>query len=91
MSEINWLCINFLWSVPDCMTSHAVIGWEDLQYPFDEGGLNIRDLSIVNSVVIMRHVWKIVSKKNILWVEWVEKHLVKNRNLWELKISANAS
>lgn len=88
---INRLYRNFLWSEPDCLTSHALIGWNDMQYPYDEGGLTIRDLAIVNNATIMRHAWNIVSKKKILWVKWFEKHLIKNRNFWELKIPANAS
>lgn len=64
--EINRLCRNFLWSGPDCINSRALIGWDDLLFPFDEGGLSIRDLSMVNNTAVLRHVWSIVSIKNIV-------------------------
>lgn len=48
--------------------SHILIEFDDLCYPFKEGGLGIRDLEIENVVTILYHLWNIVSNKNTLWV-----------------------
>lgn len=71
--EINRLCRIFLGNGLDSFTSHGLIGWEDICYPMDEGGLGVTDLVTINKVSILRHVLNIVRDKNIMWVEWIKK------------------
>lgn len=66
--EINRVCQNILLNGPDSLTSRALIGWEDNTYSSAEGGLGGRDLVTVNRACIMRHMWNIVSGKEILRV-----------------------
>lgn len=66
---INRICRNFLWSGPDCNASHALVGWDDLLFPYDEGGLAIRDVAVVNRAALLRHVWNLLSVKDILRVQ----------------------
>lgn len=68
--EINRACRVFLWCGADAMASHALIGWEEIAYPYEEGGLGLRDLVTVNKAMILRHVWNIINNKHILWVRW---------------------
>lgn len=89
--EINRIYRNFLWSRPNCTLSHALIGWEDMVFLYEEGGLVIRDLAVVNRAVLLRHLWNIVSKKSIQWVEWTWKNIIKDKDLWEMKVTPNAS
>lgn len=50
--EVNRLCKNFLWSGPDCATSHVTIAWGDTLFVYDEGGLGMRDLMVVNKTAL---------------------------------------
>lgn len=52
------------------MMSRALIGWEDSVFPYEGGGLGIRDLHTMNKAALTRHLWNII-RKNFMWVEWV--------------------
>lgn len=73
------------------MASHALIGWEDIAFPYEEGGLRVRDLLIVNKACVLRHIWYIIADRNILWVQWVKKRKINNKDFWALQIPANCS
>lgn len=79
--EFNRLCRNFLGNGPDVSTPYALIAYEDLCLPYEEGGLSIRNLEIVNKAAVMRNIWFVVTKKDTLWVTWVWKHLIRERVL----------
>lgn len=82
INEINMVYRNFLWNGSDGLTSHALIRWEDITYPYDEVGLGVRDLLTVNKACILRHVWNIANgKKNILWVHWIGINKIKIKKL----------
>lgn len=89
--EVNRICRNFLWSGPDCLPSHSLLSWEDLLFPYDEVGLSIKDLATLNKAATMRHIWNIISRKRILWVQWVMQNLIKARDFWNLKVPARCS
>ncbi|KAF5181967.1 RNA-directed DNA polymerase (reverse transcriptase)-related family protein, partial [Thalictrum thalictroides] len=84
--EINKICRNFLWRGPDCTPSHALVSWANICFPYDEGGLNIRDLETVNHAAIMRHIWHLVSGRRNLWVQWVQAKLIRGRDFWQLQV-----
>lgn len=82
IQEINRLCRNFLWNGPDGTTSHALLGFSDLCFPFEEGGVGIKDLEVEKIAAVLRHLWYIVSHWNILWVRWQWSNLIKGRSFW---------
>lgn len=75
-----------MWNGPDSLTAHSLIGWEDIMFLFDEGGLGARDLVAMNKACVLRHIWNIVSNKKGLWVEWTKNRRLKGRDFWSLKI-----
>lgn len=89
--EINMICKNFLWSRPDGETSHTLIRWDNMVFPYDEGGLGIRDLLTINKACVMRHIWYLIEYKEILWVLWVKKNIIKGIDFWAMKIPDNTS
>ncbi|KAF5189899.1 RNA-directed DNA polymerase (reverse transcriptase)-related family protein [Thalictrum thalictroides] len=91
INEINKLCRNFLWGGSDCTQSHASISWRDLCYPYEEGGLKLRDFSTLNHAANMRHVWHLISGSNTLWAQWVRKHLIRDKNFWEMRTPPDCS
>lgn len=64
--EINRMCWNFLWDGPDATTFHALVGYDDMCYPFEEVGWGIRDIETENRAIILRHLWYSITKKNTL-------------------------
>lgn len=88
---MNRVYRNFLGNGPNSETSHTLIGWDDITYPYDEGGLGVRDIITVNKACVLRHVWNIESDRDILWVKWIKKHRIRGKNFWALKILNNCS
>lgn len=86
VSEINRVCINFLWNGPDCLTCHALLSWDDITYPYNEAGFGARDLQTLNKACILKLIWNIVSNKEILWVKWINKNIIKDHDFWALNI-----
>lgn len=85
------MCRVFLWNGPNTVTTNALIGWEDVTYPFVEGGPGIRDILTVNNALILRHVWKIISDRVVLWVKWFKNSRIKERDFWSIKTPALCS
>ena len=50
IKEIDQLCSSFLWSGPAMSTTKAMISWENVCKPKEEGGLGLRSLSETNRV-----------------------------------------
>ncbi|XP_010513198.1 PREDICTED: uncharacterized protein LOC104789158 [Camelina sativa] len=50
--EIDSLCSAFLWSSPDLNRKKAKVSWADVCTPKEEGGLGLRSLAEVNTVVL---------------------------------------
>ena len=71
IKEIEKLFSAFLWSGPDLNAKKAKIAWLAVCKPKTEGGLGLKPLTEVNEVGMLKLIWRIVSAKDSLWVQWV--------------------
>ncbi|GKB75315.1 hypothetical protein Tco_0942210 [Tanacetum coccineum] len=69
----------------------AKIAWKDVCKPKCKGGLGLKPLDIWNKVLMTRHLWNVASKKDFLWVKWINVYRLKGKNLWEVDYDCNAS
>uniref|UniRef100_A0A0D3E306 Reverse transcriptase domain-containing protein n=1 Tax=Brassica oleracea var. oleracea TaxID=109376 RepID=A0A0D3E306_BRAOL len=83
--EINSLCSAFLWSGPVMSTQKTKIAWSDVCKPKEEGGLGLRDLEEVNKVSCLKLIWRILSARSSLWVQWIHKYLIRKSSFWNVK------
>ena len=72
IQEINSLCSTFLWSGPVLSSQKAKIAWSDVCKPTEEGGLGLRSLEEANKVSCLKLIWRILSSKSSLWVQWIQ-------------------
>ncbi|GJZ09506.1 RNA-directed DNA polymerase, eukaryota, reverse transcriptase zinc-binding domain protein [Tanacetum coccineum] len=56
----------------------AKVKWEDVCQLKVHGGLGIKSLHTWNVSLMAKHIWNIVSKKDSLWVKWVNSYRVGN-------------
>lgn len=61
--ELNRVYRIFLWCGPDSLTAYFLLGWDDIVFLLDEGGLRVRDIVTMNKAYVLRHVWNIVFDK----------------------------
>ncbi|KAI3879967.1 hypothetical protein MKW92_024000, partial [Papaver armeniacum] len=55
------------------------------------GGMGIRCIETTNTAANLRHIWDIISIKDTIWVKWVCKNLIKNRDFWLMKTPSDCS
>ncbi|GJS82396.1 RNA-directed DNA polymerase, eukaryota, reverse transcriptase zinc-binding domain protein [Tanacetum coccineum] len=77
--EIDGILKKFLWSYSGMSNGKAKVAWNMVCKPKCEGGLGIRNLEEWNDVLL------IVSKKESLWVKWVNLVKLKNKSFWDVQ------
>ncbi|KAK2649162.1 hypothetical protein Ddye_016651 [Dipteronia dyeriana] len=78
---------SFLWNGIEVNRKGSKIAWSDICVPKKEGGLGIKDLSLWNKALMIRHIWILVYGTSNLWTSWIKAYLLKGINLWEVKAS----
>ncbi|GJS94082.1 putative reverse transcriptase domain, reverse transcriptase zinc-binding domain protein [Tanacetum coccineum] len=89
--EIEKLMRGFLWSHGDSQRGKAKMKWKDVCSLKEQGGLGIKSLKLWNVALMSKHIWNIVSKKDSLWVKWVNSYRLidrraKERNFWDIPV-----
>lgn len=77
INHIVSICRKFLWG-----NKMAVVAWDDLCMPIEEGGLGLRNYNTWNYAFIAKALWNIHSKKDTLWVQWIHEYYLEGTNLW---------
>ncbi|GKE50484.1 hypothetical protein Tco_1481742, partial [Tanacetum coccineum] len=67
VNDINKVLKGFLWNQSDSSNGKSKIAWKIIYKPKDQGGLGFKPLNEWNEVLLMKHVWNIIAKKNTLW------------------------
>ena len=85
IQEIDKLCSAFLWSGPSLNSRKVKVAWAEVCTPRQEGGLGLRSIAEANKVCVLKLIWRILSAKGSLWVEWIKKHLIRRGSFWSVK------
>ncbi|KAG7578003.1 Reverse transcriptase domain [Arabidopsis thaliana x Arabidopsis arenosa] len=83
--EIDKLCSAFLWSGPSLNPRKAKVAWEEVCTPKSEGGLGLRSIAEANKVSMLKLIWRLLSAKGSLWVDWVQTNLIRRGSFWAVK------
>ncbi|GJV61916.1 RNA-directed DNA polymerase, eukaryota, reverse transcriptase zinc-binding domain protein [Tanacetum coccineum] len=51
----------------------------------------LRSMKLMNEGLMIKHLWNVVSKKDSLWVKWVNSYRLKGKCIWSLSMSDNAA
>jgi len=81
----------FLWAQGPLKKSRAKVAWKEVCLPKGEGGLGIKRIRDMNSALMSFHIWSVLSNRNSLWVEWIKKHRLRDRNLWSVQVPRDCS
>lgn len=85
IQEINSPCSAFLWSGSVMSTQKAKIAWTGVCTPKEKGGLGLRSLEDVNRVSCLKLIWRIISSRKSLWVQWIHIYLIRKGSFWSIK------
>lgn len=90
IKELDKLFAAFLWSGPELNARKAKIAWHVVCRPKNEGRLGLRSLKDVNMVSVLKLIWRLLSARNSLWVQWVHKNLIRQGTLWTVKANMSS-
>ncbi|GKA74998.1 hypothetical protein Tco_0781376 [Tanacetum coccineum] len=82
VKEINKILKNFLWGNRSCNNVRSKVAWKEICRPKNEDGLVLKQLGDWNEVLLTQQLWKIIAKKDSLWVKWVNLVKLKGKTFW---------
>jgi len=66
-AEINKIQRRFLWSGKHDKRFTAMVKWEVVQRPKDQGGLGVGDLLLKNAALLLKWWWRYTCEEGALW------------------------
>nr|GEW62149.1 hypothetical protein [Tanacetum cinerariifolium] len=60
------------------------VAWEVVCLPKAEGGLGIKRLGVFNNALMSSNIWKLLTRKESLWVQWIHTYKLKDQNFWDI-------
>ncbi|GJY59365.1 hypothetical protein Tco_0459257 [Tanacetum coccineum] len=91
VKDIDRVLKKFLWSNNALSKGRSKVAWKIVCKPKCEGGLGLRQLEEWNDVLLTKQIWRIISKKDSMWVKWVNLVKVKGRSFWDISDEKNDS
>ncbi|XP_074320818.1 uncharacterized protein LOC141657465 [Silene latifolia] len=71
MNKVDSICRNFLWGGRDSYLKAPNINWNTCCKPKAEGGLGLKNAKLWNKALLGKYTSWLASKKDHLWVKWV--------------------
>ncbi|GJT73659.1 RNA-directed DNA polymerase, eukaryota, reverse transcriptase zinc-binding domain protein [Tanacetum coccineum] len=84
INEIEKMFKKFLWNSEESCKGKSKVAWMDLCKPKDQGGLGFKSLELWNKTLLVKHLWNVASRKESLWVKWINVVKLKKRSVWDI-------
>nr|GEV07572.1 hypothetical protein [Tanacetum cinerariifolium] len=81
----------FLWCHCKMRRGKAKVAWEVVCLSKDEGGLGICHLDTFNKALMTTHIWKLLTRNESLWVQWIHAYKLRGRSFWDVPYHGNMS
>ena len=82
---LEHMCNAFLWRGAPTTARGVKVSWISVCTPKEAGGLGLRRLEEWNRVLGLKLIWLIFAAGGSLWVSWVRRHLIADRNFWDIQ------
>ena len=83
------MCRSYLWSGSGKVTKKALIAWEKVCRPRNEGGLGLINMHIWNRAAITKLCWDLANKEDKLWIRWMHTYYLKGQSPWQKREQAS--
>lgn len=67
VKEVEKLCRNFLWHGSNSSSNGGLVAWTTVCRQKSKGGLGIKDVSLWNKAIQVKHIWELITDKKTLW------------------------
>ncbi|XP_074293131.1 uncharacterized protein LOC141620062 [Silene latifolia] len=79
MNKVNAICRNFLWSGKSEYGKPPTVSWDTCCAPKSEVGLGLEVAKEWNKALLGKYAWWLASKKDHIWVKWVNHVYMKGK------------
>lgn len=91
VDRVDSMCRAFLWGKKSEGRSKPLVSWQLVCSPRCEGGLGLHNLKIWNRALLCKWIWDFHSKKDSLWVRWVDHFYLRGSTIWDFSSSKQDS
>ena len=92
LKQVECLMRRFLWTGGIEKGHGAKVAWAKVCMPKKEGGLGFKNLTQMNCILNLKHIWALFAKDNAsLWSQWIHVYMLKNRSFWSIKPPSQCS
>ncbi|XP_058734050.1 uncharacterized protein LOC131605746 [Vicia villosa] len=89
--KLEAMCRSFLWTGKEEITRKSPVAWDRVCGPKSNGGLDVINLEVWNKACLTKLLWKLASKEESMWVQWVHRYYIKNEDVMQVEIKENGS
>jgi Reverse transcriptase (RNA-dependent DNA polymerase) len=82
VTKLTSLLRKFFWGKLDKQRYLAMISWEKICLPFEEGGLDVKDLRTMNNALLLKLVWQVASGQDRQWVGLMRAKYCDSEEFW---------
>ena len=80
---------SYLWSGVRKVTRKALIAWERVCRPKNEGGMGLINMQLWNRAAIAKLCWDLANKEDKLWIKWIHVYYMRGQNDWQKREQAS--
>ena len=91
ITKINSICRSFLWSGNSCSPHSALVSWQKVCLPKQEGGLALLDIRARNKGFLVKQLWNFHLKTDSLWIRWVAHYYLSHTTIWDVGVRSVSS
>ncbi|GJW04980.1 RNA-directed DNA polymerase, eukaryota, reverse transcriptase zinc-binding domain protein [Tanacetum coccineum] len=75
----------------DSCKGKAKVAWKEVCKPKDQGGIGFKSLELWNKTLLVKHLWNVASRKESLWVKWINVVKLKKISVWDVSADSKDS
>ncbi|XP_062075632.1 uncharacterized protein LOC133779728 [Humulus lupulus] len=88
---IDKSCRDFLWGLKGNRSKPHLTSWEQVCLPKKYGGVGFFEGRKWNIALMAKYIWAISSKKDCLWVKWIDSIYLKGQSFWSVPLISDTS
>ncbi|XP_062118848.1 uncharacterized protein LOC133832534 [Humulus lupulus] len=82
---------DYLWGLKGNRSKLHLTSWEQVCLPKKYGGVGFFEGRKWNIALMAKYIWAISSKKDCLWVKWIDSIYLKGQSFWSVPIISDTS
>jgi len=82
--DLETLFRDFLWAQGDDSRGKCRIAWDAVCKTIDNDGFGFKRFATWKRVLVTKHIWDVLSRRNNLWVNWIWLHCIQDGSFWSI-------